>query len=114
MFNFYQNARLTKDRIRRGELEKCRLAFWLSVEHDGKLLPISPESLSNVITESELYIRHLSDERMVSSYRREMRTRIDDSASYRSDHPVTNKRTVTVSSVIVQAGVLLLTHEAHV
>ncbi|CAF4557455.1 unnamed protein product [Rotaria sp. Silwood1] len=51
MFNLYQNLRLTKDMIERERLDKCKLAFWLCIKENENYKPISPESLSCIITE---------------------------------------------------------------
>ena len=56
MFNLYQNQRLTKEMIARDQLDKCKLAFWLCVKENESYLSVSPESLSETITESKVYI----------------------------------------------------------
>ncbi|CAF0946425.1 unnamed protein product [Rotaria sordida] len=53
MFNLYQNQRLTKDMIEREQLDKCKLAFWLCIKENETYKPISPESLSCIITEKK-------------------------------------------------------------
>jgi len=56
MFNLYQNQQLTKDTIKRDQLDKCQLAFWLCIKQNGNYIPISPESLSCIITESRIHV----------------------------------------------------------
>jgi hypothetical protein len=55
MFNLYQNRQLTKDMIKREQLYKCKLAFWLCFKEDENYIPISRESLSHTIIESKIY-----------------------------------------------------------
>jgi hypothetical protein len=56
MFNLYQNQRLTKEMIRREQLDKCQLAFWLCVKEGENYIPVSQESLSCTITESKIHV----------------------------------------------------------
>lgn len=56
MLNLYQNQRLTKEIIELGQLEKCKLAFWLCVKENGNYKSISKESYSCIITESKIYL----------------------------------------------------------
>jgi hypothetical protein len=55
MLNLYQNQQLTKEMIKREQLDKCKLAFWLCVKENGNYVPISGESLSQTIAESKIY-----------------------------------------------------------
>ncbi|CAF4123970.1 unnamed protein product, partial [Adineta steineri] len=50
MVNLYQNQQLTKDMIKREELNKCQLVFWLCVKSHGKswIGPVQPYLWGNL------------------------------------------------------------------
>ena len=60
MFQLYQTQRLTKEMIKREQLDKCKLAFWFCNKENENYTPISRESLSRTITESNIHMWFLT------------------------------------------------------
>lgn len=55
MFNFYQNATLTKRMIAQHKLDQCKLTFWFAIKQNDQYVAISNETLSDIITEGMIF-----------------------------------------------------------
>jgi hypothetical protein len=60
MFQLYQTQQLTKELIKREQLDKCKLAFWICKKENETYIPISRQSLSRTITESNIHMWFLT------------------------------------------------------
>ena len=55
MFNFYQSATINKHVIAQQKLDQCQLAFWFAIKQNNQYVPISNETLSDIITEGMIF-----------------------------------------------------------
>ncbi len=54
MINLYQRVEITKERIKREDLKKCRLALWFCTWENGIFRCVSSVFHSNEITDSNI------------------------------------------------------------